>query len=472
MPKSQQTRGPGKGGKVKRKHKWRSGEGKQLAAKLASDNADRAKERRQLGRAADDEGAQLFVMDNEGTGAAGMASSKKIAKRTKLLRSEAILRPNMNIPTIGDTATSHKELAAAKLAKGGKRKRTQEQLNKPAQKVLGKTRAKARNATPGAGHLKIVKSVKEQYDLWGEELPEPEERAMQPKRKQVTYGSGGGGGGRQPNTRGKPSAGKLGTMKPAAAAVATAVEVADAGMSYNPDHEQHQELIGTALAQERTTRQEEESLAGMTFLKQKFLRPKKGEIADTADMLMSERAFEMQAIETDRESEEAAAELAELEVKKPKGKLTVAQRNKQAKQVAHQKLVIEQRKAKKAAQDLNRIDAIEREVEQVGEEREEKFQENERKRKERLESTMRLGPHLYQEEILATTVPLTDELKGSMRAAKLKGSLLSDRMRSLEKRNIIEVRSTTAAFKSKQRRYQLKQYTTKAGKIGVQDTIA
>ena len=52
-----------------------------------------------------------------------------------------------------------------------------------------------------------------------------------------------------------------------------------------------------------------------------------------------------------------------------------------------------------------------------------------------------------------------------MRAAKLKGSLLSDRMRSLEKRNIIEVRSTTATFKSKQRRYQLKQYTTKAGKI-------
>ena len=44
-------------------------------------------------------------------------------------------------------------------------------------------------------------------------------------------------------------------------------------------------------------------------------------------------------------------------------------------------------------------------------EREEKFIENERKRKERLESTMRLGPHLYQEEVLATTVPLTDELK-------------------------------------------------------------
>jgi DNA-binding HxlR family transcriptional regulator len=64
------------------------------------------------------------------------------------------------------------------------------------------------------------------------------------------------------------------------------------------------------------------------------------------------------------------------------------------------------------------------------------------------------------------------ELKGSMRAAKLKGSLLTDRLRSLQKRNIVEVRSTTAAHPSKRRRYQLKTYTTKAGKIDEPPTIA
>ena len=67
---------------------------------------------------------------------------------------------------------------------------------------------------------------------------------------------------------------------------------------------------------------------------------------------------------------------------------------------------------------------------------------------------------------------MVQELKGSMRAAKIKGSLLTDRIRSLQKRNIIEVRSTTAEHKSKRRRYQLKTYNTKAGKIDAPPTIA
>jgi hypothetical protein len=180
MPMSQQTRKGGGKGKVKRKHKWRRGDGKQLAEQLARDQQDRARERRQLGRAADDEDAQLFVIDTDAVGAGGMASSKKLAKRNKALKSEAILLPNANIPAIGSRATEHSKM----VQNPKKRKRTQEQLSKETQKVLGKTRAKARNATPGAGHLRKQKPKLEQYDLWGEELPDPEQRDMQPTRKQ------------------------------------------------------------------------------------------------------------------------------------------------------------------------------------------------------------------------------------------------------------------------------------------------
>jgi hypothetical protein len=179
MTLGQQTRKGGKS-KVKRKHKWRRGDGKQLAEQLARDQQDRARERRQLGRAADDEGAQLFVIDTDAIGAGGMASSKKLAKRNKALRSEAILLPNPNIPAIGSCATEHIKM----VQNPKKRKRTQEQLSKETQKVLGKTRAKARNATPGAGHLQKQKPKLEQYDLWGEQLPDPEQRDMQPTRKQ------------------------------------------------------------------------------------------------------------------------------------------------------------------------------------------------------------------------------------------------------------------------------------------------
>ena len=50
---------------------------------------------------------------------------------------------------------------------------------------------------------------------------------------------------------------------------------------------------------------------------------------------------------------------------------------------------------------------------------------------------------------------------------------IPERIGSLQKRNIIEVRSTTAAHPSKHRRYKLKQYTTKAGRpVDAPDTIA
>ena len=180
MPLSQQTRKGGGKSKLKRKHAWRRGDGKQIAEQIARDEADRNRERRQLGRAADDEGASLFVIDTDAVGAGGLASSKKLAKRNKALRSEAILLPNANIPAIGSRATEHSQMAQ----NPKKRKRTQEQLSKQTQKVLGKTRAKERNATPGAGHLQKQKPKLEQYDLWGAELPAPEQRDMQPTRKQ------------------------------------------------------------------------------------------------------------------------------------------------------------------------------------------------------------------------------------------------------------------------------------------------
>lgn len=192
---------------------------------------------------------------------------------------------------------------------------------------------------------------------------------------------------------------------------AVAVEVADPGASYNPDPELHQELVGEALAQEVETRAMEKQLKDMDYHTQRQLRPRRGEIPDTSDMVMTDKEYELQALDTDRESIEAAAAIAEQAVKKSQGKLTVAQRNKAARQVAREKQLAEQRRQKKLAQDLNRIDAIDREVEEVTAEREERAAERARMREEKLHSTQRLGPHLYKEEVLATVVPLTEVSK-------------------------------------------------------------
>merc|ERR550537_1981406 len=124
----------------------------------------------------------------------------------------------------------------------------------------------------------------------------------------------------------------------------------------------------------------------MDYNTQRLLRPRRGEIPDTSDMVMTDKEYELQALDTDRESMEAAAAIAAQASKKPKGKLTLAQRNKIARQAAREKQLAEQRKQKKMAQDLNRIEAIDREVQEVTAERDERAAERAQKREEKLHS--------------------------------------------------------------------------------------
>ena len=53
-----------------------------------------------------------------------------------------------------------------------------------------------------------------------------------------------------------------------------AVEVADPGASYNPDEEQHQDLIGEALVQEKRRLSMERRMKHMTWNQQRVLRAK------------------------------------------------------------------------------------------------------------------------------------------------------------------------------------------------------
>lgn len=73
----------------------------------------------------------------------------------------------------------------------------------------------------------------------------------------------------------------------------------------------------------------------------------------------------------------------------------------------------------------------------------------------------RLGKHKYTDVPLSNVVPLTDELRGSLRTAVPKGSLLLDRQKSLEKRNVLEPREKLG----KRRRYVLRQYKKKSTRL-------
>ncbi|ELT97368.1 hypothetical protein CAPTEDRAFT_89666 [Capitella teleta] len=73
----------------------------------------------------------------------------------------------------------------------------------------------------------------------------------------------------------------------------------------------------------------------------------------------------------------------------------------------------------------------------------------------------RLGPHKFKDPDLE--VKLSDEIEGSLRKLKPEGSLLDDRLKSFQKRNIIEPRKKA---KSK-RRYALKKQVKRRFKAPV-----
>jgi nucleolar protein 53 len=296
--------------------------------------------------------------------------------------------------------------------------------------------------------------------------------------------------------------------------VVPAVEVADPGASYNPDAEQHQDLIGEALVQEKRRLSTERRMKHMTWNQQRVLRGK-----DPTEMLAAQEVGEgeegVALLEDAGDGKTSAAAGDEDEEDGSRAvqnnKMTRAQRNKQARVREQERQLRERRQAKRRRQQENRVEAIVGEVKHISAEREAKAAKREEQvgddghtparagalpaaqwsfcgpessvhcgawtkncmcwwqRARRAVEPQRLGPQKYQEKVLAVDLPLTEELQGSMRSAKVKGSLLHDRMQSFEKRNLLEPRKAVA----KRRRYRLKSYITKNGKLdGRPDGIA
>jgi hypothetical protein len=192
------------------KKQWRNGPGKTIAGQVAQANAERGRERRTFGVAADDNSAAgLFVIDTENVGGE-LATTKKLLKRKAALRSEAILLPNTKIPTIGLSATPHAEMAKA-IATGSKKPRARAQLSRPMQKVLGRevrrqaNKVANRAANPRSG---ARGPLRDSYDLWGAAegvVQVPDDAAATKERTARRVGRNRG------VLKHRPSAGQLGT---------------------------------------------------------------------------------------------------------------------------------------------------------------------------------------------------------------------------------------------------------------------
>lgn len=248
------------------------------------------------------------------------------------------------------------------------------------------------------------------------------------------------------------------------------IETPHPGQSYNPAYDDHQELLQKAIAVEQK-RLEKEARLKRTYDDTLGQPPTQAELLREMSQglgLFSEAADESKQDEVGNESEtqEKSGNEDENEnenenetpvaKKKKNERKTEAQRNKEKSAKERVVKAKARKEARKRALQINMIKKYKKELE-ADEKRSLEKQEKRKKRK---------ADKMYQARILGSTkfeepeeaLMLTTELVGSLRQLRPEGSVLEDRFKSLQKRNIIESRLRKKAPK---RRYKLKKVIKK-----------
>ena len=212
-------------------------------------------------------------------------------------------------------------------------------------------------------------------------------------------------------------------------ALVKAVQADAAGCSYNPPEDARQTILAKEVAREVSQR-----------LRRQLNPIKAPEVGTKANAWLSEDLGCGQdelrwenEFYLEREQARSRASVA------LRGKLTKTQRNKQKRrreQVAEEAASI---LAKQQRRDLTNVDNLYAEIVAAEDSHRERLAHRNLARKDRVnEFPSRLGKHLYQPE--PVPVLLKDELTGSLRTIAGTHSLLRDRLKSLQRRALVETR--------------------------------
>lgn len=207
-----------------------------------------------------------------------------------------------------------------------------------------------------------------------------------------------------------------------------ALQVAHGGQSYHPDKAQHQDMVGEALALE--LRRNEVTTYNAT--------PLSSGMSETTKALLLGSDDENDE-DSDDEDRNAVSDGA-IEIRKRKGKLTKAERNRLKRHRAAEKEIDERKKAKQLVNSLTEIKRVKKEFNRK------EVEDRERKalvQKLKEESERTLGKQVLQNlsqrdpvGVPALPVALTTELRSSLRSIKPKGTLLEDRLESFRDRKM------------------------------------
>ncbi|XP_053729546.1 ribosome biogenesis protein NOP53 [Synchiropus splendidus] len=263
------------------------------------------------------------------------------------------------------------------------------------------------------------------YDIWGQEVKETADPwYLEQTRKRLIK--------RPQRLNKKPS-------------VLPAVEVIAPGGSYNPDFLSHQALLQEAHDVEVKKKKVEDKIERQLQFNKQDQATEVSNFKEVVQGLIEESGEEDEGPPHDGEDEDVAGGAISLAEKK-----TERQRKKEkAEKIKEQRRLAEKRQTLQRQQ-LFQLRSIKSSLKLL----EQRARMRQKRRKEKMAALKaqprRLGKLKYQAPDME--VQLSDELAGSLRQLKPEGSVLKDRFKSLQKRNLIEPRER-AKFK---RRHKLK----------------
>ncbi|XP_017290847.1 ribosome biogenesis protein NOP53 isoform X2 [Kryptolebias marmoratus] len=357
---------------------------------------------------------------------------KRKGKASRPLRIDLILQHDSHIPPPKDVLAYQQPNAkklrriaqkAEQLAARGVVPRRQKRLlnRRPIDRTVNKAVTEANN-NPDRGY----------YNLWGQESKDSADPwYLQQTGKKLVK--------RPEKLNEKPS-------------VLPAVEVIAPGGSYNPDFFSHQVLLQEAHNVEVKKKKQEDRLEKQLAVNKEDRATEETALREVVEGLIEEEDDEVGAPNSKEDDEAAVAAIAVTEKK------TERQRKKEKAEKIKEQQRLSSRRQNAQQQQLFQLRSIKTSIKQQEQKTKKKQVQRKAQQEAQKAQPRRLGKLKFQTPDL--DIQLSDELAGSLRQLKPEGSILKDRFKSLQKRNLIEPRER-AKFK---RRLKLKYVEKRAFK--------
>eukprot|EP00005_Dracoamoeba_jomungandri_P000922 CAMPEP_0174253250 /NCGR_PEP_ID=MMETSP0439-20130205/2616_1 /TAXON_ID=0 /ORGANISM="Stereomyxa ramosa, Strain Chinc5" /LENGTH=450 /DNA_ID=CAMNT_0015334175 /DNA_START=19 /DNA_END=1371 /DNA_ORIENTATION=+ len=211
----------------------------------------------------------------------------------------------------------------------------------------------------------------------------------------------------------------------------------EAGTSYNPSYEDHQDLLGEAVAEE--LKREEERKKVNKALRRERRRKAKKRKRERLEQEAKQAAEEQNSSSSSESSSDDEASASKEYISNSfSKKLTTSERNR----IKRRKLEVRKERSKlrkeRREKRFNEIDDIIQELDQKDEEQKKRLEERARIKKEKEERPKKLSRHMFVKDPKA--VLLTEELPEDLRTAPVLGNVWRERFQNLQERNILETR--------------------------------